>query len=118
MRDAAIYHRRAAECRELAEQSPTAAHRATWRELELLWLRLAAESERRAIPPDAADPHLPAAGGSAAASGGVGTVVFVYSEPDLRRKDTADAGTGTDRPTSNPDEPAVDDSDPGKLTAH
>src|SRR5215475_6474849 len=66
MRDAAIYHKRAAECRELAEHSTNPDHRSTWRELELLWMRLAAESERR--------------DGAQAAPAGEGTVFFAYSE--------------------------------------
>jgi len=94
MRDATIYHRRAAECRELAEHSASAAHRATWRELELLWMRLAAESERRDRARRASDPGTAVPEASAAREAGVGTVVFVCSEPDLRHKDGSDAGSG------------------------
>ena len=111
MRDATIYHRRAAECRELAEHSASPTHRATWRELELLWLRLAAEAERRAGPPNARDigsSHHPE----------VGTVVFVYSEPDLRQRDPVDVASGPDRPATNHDEYPDSAPDPGKPTAH
>ena len=118
MRDATIYHRRAAECRELAEHSASAAHRATWRELELLWLRLASEAERRAGPPTASDVHLPGLGGSAAGSAGIGTVVFVYSEPDPRRKDTADAPSRPDRPTSEEGEATLGEPETDEPAAY